>query len=182
VPAGRGRDAGPEHLTARLAGLSTVEQERALAELVRAQVAAVLGHDSPESVDAGQAFKDLGFDSLTAVDLRNRLAAATGLRLPATLVFDYPTPASLAPYLRDRVCPAPADAATPVLADLDRVEAALVGLPAGNGARDKVAARLKGLLWRLSDTPAGTAPAGSDIETASVEEILDLIDNDLGIS
>ncbi|GAB2907070.1 hypothetical protein GCM10027075_03390 [Streptomyces heilongjiangensis] len=98
---GDGTAAG--QLRGTLAALSEPEQRAALLELVRSRAAAVLGHTDATEVAAHRPFKDLGFDSLTATELRNRLNTATGLRLPATLVFDHPTPTALAGRLRDEL-------------------------------------------------------------------------------
>ncbi|WP_226030976.1 beta-ketoacyl synthase N-terminal-like domain-containing protein, partial [Streptomyces hyderabadensis] len=99
--AGTGGDTSGSALTERLSALTPAERETQVQDLVRREVAGVLGHDGPETVQATQSFKELGFDSLTAVELRNRLTAATGLRLPATLIFDHPTSAALAHRILD---------------------------------------------------------------------------------
>ncbi|MFC7326963.1 type I polyketide synthase [Marinactinospora rubrisoli] len=108
-----GQAGGGKPAAERLAALPAAERRREVLELVRATAAAALGHPAPDALDADRAFRELGFDSLTAVDVRNRLRSATGLRLPTTLVFDHPTPAALADHLLAELSGAPGPDAAP---------------------------------------------------------------------
>ncbi|MER7272777.1 SDR family NAD(P)-dependent oxidoreductase, partial [Micromonospora carbonacea] len=148
APIDDGDDGPAATLRRRLAGLAPARREETLADLIRDHAADVLGHDGgPAAIGATTAFRDLGFDSLTAVELRNRLAAATGQALPTTLVFDHPSPVVLARFLLggllgDATEPAPAAAVATVDGD-DPV--AIVGMacryPGGVADPDQ--------LWRL---------------------------------
>ena len=176
----------------RLAGLSPAERERTLTELVARQAAAVLGHRRGTAADPHRPFRELGFDSLAAIELRNALGAATGLRLPATLIFDHPTPIALARHLATETAPAEKDGGTPVLAELDVLEtalAAVLGAQDDNGVRPlggdtgaRVTARLETLLrtWREAQgRPAAPPPEPKDYTSATDDELFAVLDAEL---
>ncbi|MBB5101295.1 pimaricinolide synthase PimS1 [Streptomyces spectabilis] len=178
-------------LRERLAALTATERTSALTDLVCAQVAAVLAFPGPEAVDERRAFTELGFDSLTAVDLRNRLNVATGLRLPATLIFDYPTLLDLVGHLAGTLAVdepggvpgGPAGGVAPLLAELSRIEASLASVKPGDDEDDQVGARLSALLTAWRDSRADAAPqTADDLDDATDDEMFDMLGKEFGIS
>ncbi|WP_217146083.1 beta-ketoacyl synthase N-terminal-like domain-containing protein, partial [Streptomyces sp. AC627_RSS907] len=136
------RSTGGTTFGRQLAALRAGQRVDAVLGLVRAQVADVLGYGRAEDVDPERAFNELGFDSLTAVELRNRLATVTGLRLPSTLVFDYPNATVLAGHLAAELAGAAPEGATPTLAARTDEPIAIVGMacryPGGVNSPDEL--------------------------------------------
>jgi acyl carrier protein/NADP-dependent 3-hydroxy acid dehydrogenase YdfG len=166
-------------LSRRLEGLDRPEQERVLIDLVRTEAAAVLGYGSVDAVPAERAFKDLGFDSITAVDLRTRLNTATGLRLPATLVFDYPTPTVLADFIRSKAVDEQTDYAI-ALAELKKLQAVLSRITWNGEERFDITSRLESIGQELRAQENGDVP-GTDheLESATDDEMFDFVEKEL---
>ncbi|MFC7994502.1 acyl carrier protein, partial [Streptomyces pilosus] len=174
-------DSGPASpLLHRLAGLDRNERRRALVDLVQDEVAEILGHEDPREIEADRAFQELGFDSLSAVELRNRLNKVCGERFANTVVFDYPSVGALAGFLDgqladriDGITRAAQGAAAPdaVLSHLGELEERIRGIGEDDGAmRRRVAEQLQRL---LELTGAGL---GRDLDSASDEELFALVD------
>ncbi|WP_031091409.1 SDR family NAD(P)-dependent oxidoreductase [Streptomyces sp. NRRL WC-3549] len=184
--AGEGIDEdAAEKLRQRLSGLSDADREAELIRLVRTHAAAVLGYGGIEEVGPGRVFRELGFDSLTAVELRNRLTRATGLRLPAGLAFDYPSAVAAADFLRTELRFGTDTTGASLLAELDKLEAATETNEPDTLTRAKVAMRLQAFLakWSEGATPeADPANVSDKLESASDDEIFDFINNELGRS
>ncbi|MEU3552570.1 type I polyketide synthase [Streptomyces longwoodensis] len=160
--------------------VSGPEREEALLALVRAEAAAVLAHDSPDAVLGHRTFAELGVDSLAAVELRNRLAARTGVRLPAAVVFEHPTPAALAAHLSACLPDTDGTVGVSVSAGLDQLEVALTDAAPDTVDRTELRMRLTALLSKYGgDAPTGATPE-TDLSSASDDELFTLVD-DLGI-
>ncbi len=183
-------------LVGRLAVMSVGDQRQMLTDLVVRHAAAVLGYESADAVEAQRAFKDLGFDSPGAVELRNRLVSAVGVKLPSTMIFDYPNAAALAEFVREQLVGDEDGAANeePALADLDRLESSLEAVPEDGELQREITARLQTLLSRwlrgagggsgsgVADRPAGRKAVAGRLEEASADEVLDFINKELGTS
>ncbi|MGY1503361.1 type I polyketide synthase [Streptomyces sp. QTS52] len=172
-------------LRERLLPLSATDRTTALVELVRAETATAAGLPTAEAVPQAKPFKSLGFDSLMAVDLRNRLSVLTGLRLPATLIFDHPTPRDLAELLHEGLDLTPVQAPDPALLALQSLETALRTPSDDPGREASLAVRLRVLLAKLEETPGTPGATGpddtDDLGAASTEELLSLIGDEFGI-
>ncbi|MFI7315355.1 SDR family NAD(P)-dependent oxidoreductase, partial [Streptomyces hygroscopicus] len=179
----RADGSGQAELVARLAGLGPEEQDRLLTELVQAEAAAVLGHASADAT-GDRAFSEIGFDSLTAVELRNRLNAVTGLRLPATMVFDHPRPSALARRLRTELGQADTSSVDSVLAELERLEASLAALPKETVERARITSRLQRMTTKIAEIEAVGADGETvteRLDTASADDVFAFIDQEFGV-
>ncbi|MFF2082105.1 SDR family NAD(P)-dependent oxidoreductase [Kitasatospora sp. NPDC058162] len=174
-----------------LSALGEHERAGSVLGLVRATVAAVLGYESPQDLQVDRAFKELGFDSLTAVELRNRLTAATGLRLPASLVFDHPTPEAITAHLLDHLAARSAvdgagatqdgrgELPLSVVEEMDRLEELLAAYSPVTDEHTPVEQRLRSMLsmWSMARASAlGAARDRSAGSAVSPSELLALID------
>ncbi|GCD98555.1 type I polyketide synthase [Embleya hyalina] len=196
VPRDERRTAGTEQPADRFAAMSRAEAEAYLRDLVRTEAAGVLGHAAPDRLRWEVSFRDSGFDSLSAVQFRNRLGERTGLSLPTTLVFDYASPDVLVDHLLDRLAVTDGVDRRAALAELDRLEAVLMAVPVEptddeDSGHTEIAARLNTILarWNKARTEARSHAPDADaidpataIETATENEIFDFIDRELGRS
>nr|WP_304610819.1 SDR family NAD(P)-dependent oxidoreductase [Salinispora sp. H7-4] len=175
-----GPAAGERSLADRLAGLTPDDADRMVTELVCARAAEVLGHDRPQAIDPDKGFLELGFDSLAALEFRNSIGAASGLRLPATLIYDYPSPAAVARFVRSELTGVLGG--TPSLeAELARLEALMDDTVPDEGERGRITVRLQALMsrWNATYGAAGAEPAAGDLTSATADELFEILDDEL---
>ncbi|MER5658849.1 type I polyketide synthase [Streptomyces sp. NPDC002131] len=192
TPAATDGPAGPEPagttLAEQLAGLSPADAQTLLLDTVRAQTAAVLGHPDTTRIGPAATFRTLGIDSLTALELRNKLSAVTGLKLPATLVFDHPTPGALAQFLTGSIAPGPAQepesAAGHLAQEIEELGARLEDafLLLAHKDQTTISTLLGELQGRVRSLAGAGSPVGiaDQISSASAGDLLALLDKELG--
>jgi acyl carrier protein len=171
-------DSGAATLRERLASAAAADQNAIVLDLLLPHAAAVLGYGSPTLIEADREFHELGFDSLTAIELRNQLNATTGLRLSATLVFDYPTPAILAGYIRREILRDGVSSSALALEEIGKLERIVQNVPSDDGARADLTIRLRTLLSAL-EGGRDIATEDDDLKAATAENIFELLDQEL---
>lgn len=153
-------------------------------ETVCGHVAEVLGHTRAEAVDPERGFGELGVDSLSALELRNRISADTGVRLSTTLTFDYPNPAAIAALLFDELALADGGAAPDAEAEVIRLEALLDAAAVTEEQRSRVGLRLRAMAAKWTGGPGESeresGPSGPGLESASADELFGILDDELG--
>ncbi|MDT9699266.1 KR domain-containing protein, partial [Streptomyces sp. P17] len=181
------KSAAAAPLAARIAAAAPAQRAAVMLEALGAEVASVLGHTGVVELEEELSFLKIGFDSLMGVELKTRLAAATGLDLSATLIYDFPTPAELVAHLVERlVGDGAGDPSDGLLTPLRELERALETAPDDDALREEITGRLETLVWRWQElTRTGTAmDAGADEELDAVtdDEIFELLDREFGDS
>jgi NAD(P)-dependent dehydrogenase (short-subunit alcohol dehydrogenase family) len=171
-------------LAARLTSLDESGRAGLITSMVRDLTVMVLGQEKPEQVDLEKAFSDLGFNSLTAVEFRNRLIYQTQLSLPASIIYDYPTPNALAQHLLKSLMPEPPSPERSLLTHLDVVEKMLPELSGEKGNKTEIIGRLKSILHRLNQPDHAyeeNEDIGTDLHEATDQELFDTLDSELEI-
>jgi acyl transferase domain-containing protein/NADPH:quinone reductase-like Zn-dependent oxidoreductase/acyl carrier protein len=163
----------------RLAGRPEAERRRILQQIVTAQAAAVLGNGDASAIRPDKPFTDIGFDSLTAMEFRNRIKTATDVPLPATVVFDYPTPAAVVGYLLAQTEAPDTDPAAEICADLDALAAVCAAAELSDTQRAEITDKITGLLRRIAGPETTDTGPGDSLEHlagADDHELFDFID------
>ncbi|WP_433683229.1 SDR family NAD(P)-dependent oxidoreductase [Nocardia sp. CA-119907] len=158
---------------AGLIGLDPAEQERVIVDAIRAQAAAVLGHQSPDAIDVERPFQELGFDSLGVMEFRNRVKSAVGINLGTTVVFDHPTPAALAGYIRQEIAPVD-DAPARIRSEVAALAKSCTAASLDPDDRRDIATRLRAVLRELDGGAERESIA--DLAVAEDSELFEFID------
>ncbi|MEU4345756.1 SDR family NAD(P)-dependent oxidoreductase [Nocardia sp. NPDC023852] len=167
------------NLAAQLLGRSAVEQERVILDVIGVQVAAVLGHNGADSTAPDKPFKDLGFDSLGVMEFRNRLKSAAGVQLSATALYDYPTPAELAGYIRQDIAPTD-DPAERIAAEVQTLARSCASADLSPTDRSDIASKLTAILHELEGRGGSEIDLAGNVdglENADDSELFEFIDN-----